>query len=201
MVFIAGSSLLGNSLLHSTVRQQSSLYSKDITVAENIEIVCQFQEYIWETLSISERLAASQVIANIERGRLGISTPLTIEADSLSESGYGYYDDRTYRIVLNIDYLLYGSAEETLDTLCHEAFHAFEHRLVDAYDSLDDSSKDLMIFSTAVKYKEEFTESSHNFDYFDYFFSNTEIDARNYAERSVDEYYQRIDEYVANMNQ
>ena len=199
LAYVASSNIMGNYLLHSSIRFETSLYSEENTVANNIETVCQFRDDIWDTLDIDERLNALQIIANIERNYLGLSTPLTVEAGILIEGRLGQYDDLTYRIVVDADYLLHGSATGLLNALCHEAFHAYEYRLADAYDSLDDSSKALRLFSDIIEYKEELAMRLDSSDYLTYYYQLTEIDARDYAARATGKYLTLIDEYVANM--
>ena len=57
--------------------------------------------------------------------------------------------------------------------------------------------KGLQIYKSAVKYREEFGNYlDGDYDFCAYYYQNCEIDARDYAEDAVDDYYQRIEAYL-----
>lgn len=57
--------------------------------------------------------------------------------------------------------------------------------------------KRLQIYKSAVKYREEFCNySDGNYDFCSYYYRDCEMDARDYAEDAVDDYYRRIEAYL-----
>ena len=56
------------------------------------------------------------------------------------------YKDRTHVITINIDHLEVDQAHDILDSLCHEARHAYQHRLCDVYDSISEEQRELLVF-------------------------------------------------------
>ena len=68
----------------------------------------------------------------------------------------GYYSDNTHEIVIDMDSLLNDLSWEVLDTVCHEAYHSYQHRIVDAFNNADGNSKNLKMFRKASSYASEF---------------------------------------------
>ena len=89
-------------------------------------------------------------------------------------------------------------ADEILDSLCHEAYHAYQHCLCEAYDSVDAEFRDLRAFEGILEYKAEFADYTHgDDDFYAYYFQRCEADARSYAEDAVYDYYRKIGNYLA----
>ncbi len=164
--------------------------SEEYTIANNADEVVKLEEDVWMTLTFQEKLDLMQTIANIERNYLGISHELNVEAATLDDSTHGYYDDSRHLIVLNITHLENDSSYEVLDTLCHEAYHAYQHRQLDAFNQLDDDSRNLLMFYDVQKYKEEFEGGyiDGDEDFSAYYLQISEWEAREYAEEAVNDY-------------
>lgn len=196
LVFSIGiKTVFGYQLFSAKESTTNALSSGEYTIAENIETVCKLDEHTWASLDIQERLNVLQVIANIESNYLGIPHAINVEAGNMEESTWGYYSDRNRKIVVNIDRLSVGTAHEILDVLCHEAYHAYQHRLVDLYDKQSEQDKELLLFYNASRYQQEFADYSDE-DYFEYTYQTCEVACRLYAERAVEDYYQAIDEHA-----
>jgi hypothetical protein len=163
------------------------------TIAGHLEELRKLEEDTWETLDRAERLDLLQTVANIEDTYLGLPHELSVTAGDLPESIAGQYDDRTHSITLDDDYLMNRLAHEVLDTVCHEAYHAYQHRLCDAYDSLDSDFKGLLLFYRTEKYTVDFEHYYSGDDFDAYYSQQVEIDARNYAADAVEDYYAKIE--------
>ena len=86
---------------------------------------------------------------------------------------------------------------EVLNTCLHEAFHSYQYRLIDAYNSTDEDVKSLRMYKRAVSYIEEFSNYiDGNKDFNGYYEQLCETDARNYAEDAVEDYYNKIYKYL-----
>ncbi len=102
--------------------------------------------------------------------------------DSLRDGASGSYFDYAHEIIIDRAHLLTASPWEVLDTVCHEAYHSYQHRLVDALAGADKDSRNLRLFRKANSYANEF----HNYidgkeDFCSYYHQDCESDAREYA--------------------
>ena len=74
-------------------------------------------------------------------------------------------------------------------TSCHEVYHSYSYRLCELYDSVTDEQKQLLALQKAPDYKNEL---GHDLgEIMNYYFSTSEMDARNYASFRTD-YYKEI---------
>jgi len=192
IVPIAINAAFGRDLFNPSVAPAASA-AENHTIAEHLEELRKLDEDTWETLDPAERLDLVQTIANIEDTYLGLPHELIVTAGDLPESIVGQYDDHTHTITLDTDYLQTRLAHEVLDTVCHEAYHAYQHRLCDAYDSLDSDFKGLLLFYRTEKYTADFEHYYSGDDFDAYYFQQVEIDARNYAADAVKDYYAKIE--------
>ncbi len=182
----------GYSLFQPSVSPVASANAEKYTIAQNLDELCKLEEGTWETLDTGARLDLLQTVANIEDAYLGLPHELNVVAANLGDSIVGQYDDSTHTIAVSTDYLETHTAHEMLDTICHEAYHAYQHRVCDAHDALNDSYKDLLLFYRAGIYEDEFAnyDGGDNFDV--YYSQQVEVDSRNYAADAVEDYYMKI---------
>ena len=170
------------------------------TIAKNIDTVLLLQEEEWANLDASARLEVMKTIADIEANYLGIPE-MTIGADVLEEETLGQYNDTTKTITLNLSHLTYVDAYPMLFALCHECYHAYQHKLVELYNDLDWEYRDLLLFYEASEYKEEFANYiDGSDDYLAYSTQMCEEDSDRYAANAVLEYYGRISSYNEDHN-
>ena len=122
--------LFGSSLLKSDVRPATKTNLSEQTIANNMDTILLLQEDEWEKLSAQERLDVLQTVANIEQRYLGLPNELNVGVANLDADILEYYTDKTHEIIVSADSLLYDSPWEVLDTICHEAYHSYQYRLV-----------------------------------------------------------------------
>ena len=153
----------------------------------------------WNALSVKEKSGVLQLVCNIEATFLGLDHELNLKIDNTRQIS-GAYNEKTHTITIcGIDTY---SPDDLLDTICHEAYHAMEHAVVKVYDSLPSESQDLYYFANAMFWKEEFENyrsaemEEDSADLFAYYFQETEIAARNYAEFKVEYYFNQIQELI-----
>lgn len=80
-----------------------------------------------------------QAVANIECRYLGISHELNVVAKDMEQGTIlGSYSDRTHTISVSVKSLMYDNPYELVDTICHEAYHAYQHCIVDMYNTCDE---------------------------------------------------------------
>lgn len=189
--------IFGDNILNASTHATSYNQSMAQTISNNIDTILLLQEDEWNNLSVKEKLNTLQTVANIEAHYLGLPNELHVGADNLSEGTLACYNDNTYTISIDIDHLEKSSVYDVLDSCCHEAYHSYQHRLVDAYNTSDEQLRELRIFKSAARYSQEFDDyADGENDYYTYYFQDCEMDARTYAEDAVEDYYSRIDEYL-----
>lgn len=168
------------------------------TIAENMDTILLLQEDQWFRLDASERLHILKTIADIEANYLGFPE-VTVCTAVLEKNTLGSYDDSTRTITLNLSRLVCEDASTILETLCHECYHAYQHRLVSVYNALDVQSRELLVFYEASKYNQEFANYiDGNEDYDAYYDQWCETDSREYARDAAEDYFRRIEKYLAN---
>lgn len=85
-----------------------------------------------------------------------------------------------------------------MSTVLHEVHHCCEHRLIEAYQDAAPELQTLRLFRDASQYAQE----AENYvnpreDFFGYLNQSLELDSDIYAERGVQEYYCRIQKWLA----
>ncbi|WP_146204747.1 hypothetical protein [Butyrivibrio fibrisolvens] len=110
--------------------------------------------------------------------------------------------DSASSIQISIDLVESGDPYETLDCVCHEMYHAGQARYVEIFESLDEDAQRSYFLHDASVYADEFNNyknaimADDESDYLEYYGQWCEQDAREYAYKSVLDYYSRINEYL-----
>lgn len=189
--------IFGNNIPASSVPAISNDHSNPQTISNNIDTVLLLQEKEWSILTTQEKIDVLQTVANIEAHYLGLPNELNVGASNLDEDTLACYDDSTHTISIDITHLESDLVYNVLESCCHEAYHSFQHRLVDVYNTSDGQLKGLCFFKSAAQYSQEFDDyADGENDYYAYYSQNCERNARHYAEDAVEDYYSRIDEYL-----
>ena len=126
-----------------------------------------------------------------DNGRMLYTDYLT-EGENLIAS----YRDNLHTICFNVDYLDTQSAEKSIDSICHEAQHAYQSRLVDAMHEVGEKNRDLQVFQRAALYEQEFNHyktASKSFS--GYYNQACETDARTYGKIRTQTYMNAIEAY------
>lgn len=175
----------------------SALSQEGQTIAGNIDTILLLQEDRWSQLDASERLRVMKTVADIESNYLGFPV-VDVGTKVLDEGTLGTYNDSKRTILLDLGHLASDDAKSVLDTVCHECRHAYQNQLVKVYRGLDAQSRELLIFNTVARFEQEFA------DYIDgdedmegYYAQWCERDSREYAAEAVEDYYRRIEGYLA----
>lgn len=193
---VALNTVMGNAVVQSNVAPVPGNTENKVTIANNINIVGNLREEVWSELETSEKLATLQIIANIESSYLGLPHSLTVGTEPMEEGTCAYYSDETKEIRINIDYLETSNPRNMCETVCHESHHAYAHRIVEVYASVDDRYKGLLVFKDAPKYQINLSNyNDGDDDYLAYYFQAVEYNARAYASEAVEEYYDRIEQH------
>lgn len=187
----------GVTLIKSSVEANIGTGAEEQTISNNIDMVLKLQAEEWCSLSTNEKLNVLQCVANIEAHYLGISNELNVGASNLPEYTLACYSDASHTIYINLEHLENDSVDEVLNSCCHEAYHSYQHRLVDAYNEASEEVQKLRIYRNTVHYVDEFGAYVNGYeDFCSYYSQQCEKDARTYAEDAVEDYYSRINEYL-----
>ena len=125
-----------------------------------------------------------QILANTEAQILGLPVELNVVADNLNDYTWGQYSEETHTISINADVLEKESAERLIDICCHEAYHAYQYRLIDLYRSASDEQKNFRLFGRVVQYIWEFQNYKRDTTR-EYYDQACEEDARLYSQEEV----------------
>lgn len=197
MISIAVQGVCDLSILKTAIKGSHREELEQYTISNNINTVLKLQEYEWTRLATQEKIDVLQVIANIEANYLGLPNKLNVQVSDLEEDTLGCYVDETYTIYIDVEHIENDSSYAILESCCHEAYHSYQHRLVDAYKDADESLQALRLYKNVRFYEKEFADySDGSEDILTYYFQQCEIDAREYAESAVEDYYLRISEYI-----
>lgn len=161
---------------------------EEMTTGSEIETIRMLEDDVWPELSEAERLEVLQGIADIEVDYLGIDR-VRVEIRRLEEMTLGHYNDYDKSIVINRDWLEKMDGFEVLEVLCHEAFHAYQYRLIDMYMEMDDEQRELYLFRDADRYQWEFSNYINGSEDYDAYAAQLcEIDSDAYAADAVRRY-------------
>lgn len=182
----------GEAPFSSSVAAAKPEAGKKETIEDHKDTILKLNE--WAQLDIAEKLDILQEIVNIEAsGRWGIHHEIKVCAEEMDRYQFGYYIDRTHEIYLNLLHLEEYPMEEVLNSLFHECFHAYSHRLVDLYNNTAEEYKNLMLFEDAVTYDEEYSnyiDGQTLMSFEAYYEQKCELDARYWGQRLSSEYVQ-----------
>lgn len=173
-------------------------YGDEYSFRENADVIANFQEEKWRKLDKDKRLETAQRVAHCEARYWGIWTPLTVVVKDLdSENIAGRYNDQSYTIFIDEEHFMNSEAKEVLETICHEAYHAYSFRMIDLYKQTSGEMKHLQIFRDAEQYLGEFEHYiDGTINPLGYYLQECEKDARDYAKAAAKEYYALIKEYL-----
>lgn len=190
--------IFGHGIMSTTVTSvDSASKASEWTVKNNINTVRLLREDEWSTLDTQEKLDVLGVVLNIEIRYLGLNHELYLKSAILDTNTAAHYNHNNYEIVIDINHLQSASAEEILDSLCHECYHSYQYQMIALYNESPEKYRNMLLFQYVDDYIKEFSDySDGKGNIGDYYFQTVEIAARKYAAQSVGEYYELIEEYT-----
>lgn len=201
IVFTTGiPALFGLPLLQGSAKATAgNAATNEFTIKSEIETLLVFSDGTWEQLTNIEKLGILQTVTNIEAVYLGIPYELTVGAAALKDNVVGGYNDSSHSVLVDLDSLENDSAYDLLDTILHEARHAYQHSLISLYQIAAPEYKQLLVFKEVQQYNAEFSNYAHGtsdetFD--DYYYQACEEDARTYADDRSWVYWYYIEDYL-----
>lgn len=149
---------------------------------------------LWDELNTDERVTLLNKIVLIEEENLGIeTTDIVVINDKLGEYTCGYYSDEEKQICLSFSQISNESFQDNIRTVCHEAFHAYEHFVVKTIDFDSEMVQNNYYFESARKWRDNIDKYVPAIiDYDMYLDQPLEVDARQYAENRVTAYIEKL---------
>lgn len=167
-------------------RELFSQTSFEALAIQNKAVLRNLSNDKWSNLSYEDKMDTLQTVVNIEATYLTIS-PITLKSTKLEDNTVGQYSYDENIIYIDSEFIAISESTDALDTICHECRHAYQHSVVDMLDWSQDSVNSHYYYRSAQQWKLEFNDyQSGQFDYDTYYQQSIEVDARVYAERSVD---------------
>ena len=143
----------------------------------------------WPALTAGQKLEALQLAANDQQAALGLDFELNVALTALPENVLARYSHRTHTISVSLSALELYDGTENLDSVCHEAYHAYQHQLVEAYIRLPSGAQQTAQQQTVASYCREFRHyKGHRSGYDHYANQLCERNARMYALYAVAKY-------------
>ena len=154
--------------------------------ADELEV---FQDDVLSTATKTRIVKGLQAAANIESTNQGLSFTPIVKTAKLKKATLACYNHKTHTIYFNIDNFYDSTNTALLNAVLHECYHAQQHSLIEAYDSLAEEKKSLSKFKYLENYKKElknYVDCDEDFN--SYKSQQIEIDARNYARKAILQY-------------
>ncbi len=147
----------------------------------------------WKELTRDEKADILYKIGVAEAKNLGIGDYMSISfsAVKMPLPRLAYYDNNDRTVALNKAHIDNGTAEENVDSLLHEIFHAYQHYLVEKLDFDNELVKNGYYFEQARRWKDNITNyrPSAVYGYDEYYSQALEEDARAYAESRIPDFF------------
>lgn len=183
-------------------QEHTEVALQDVRLADNLERLAPLADDAqWAELSQDEKLEILNVILQIERTYLGIPYELTLTVKSLSNGDTGSFSPSDQCVAIAPSQLEFPW--ESVQTICHESFHAYEQTIVELYNVTPETYRNLLLFDSAPTWAAEFAnyiESSED-TMDEYYEQEVEIAARNYAELAALDYSTRLDDYLTKQDE
>lgn len=186
IIIVLSSTLFGSSLITAST---SSTHNTETVIREyDTKALKNFKD--WNKLTRKQKLNTLQTICNHERDYLGISEQIKVGAGEGLTHPYAQYKHKSEEIIIDLNQLDNASSNTLLEALLHNIYHAYEHSLVDSYNSMNRQYTKLLDYRKIAIYKEEFsvtvTNKAVNFNQIN------ETDAKAYGASALVDYKKQL---------
>jgi len=166
---------------------------EDALWSVGLETLRGLDKHGWAKLSVQEKLNLMQTVANIEINHLGLGAEVPVKATGLGKNINACYSSKKNTIFMNNKRLEYSTANEMINSVAHETYHAYQAKIVKLYEKAGDEDKQLLHFRKLKQYKKEMENYSNGEqDYKAYYSQLLERDAREYGAKREYYYRQRL---------
>lgn len=161
----------------------------------NPQLMLSLGEAEWVEKNADERINILKELLDSETTYLGVP-PVPLSGDKLERRTLGTYNAMLRKIEIDYTHLSSSKAMDCVETICHEARHAYQHHVVRTLDWENDDVANGFYFRQARAWKEDFDTSLPDKSYLTYYNQSIEIDAREYAGQRVAYYKKQIQQYT-----
>lgn len=140
----------------------------------------------WNERSMKERADAVQTLVCVICGELGVEDYPAVKVEKMNENTYALYRETKNEITVNTK-VLNGKPEDIIETVSHETYHKYQHKIVALYNSMDSEEKKLVLFDKAREYYSElgnYVSGEKGFE--KYKNQALESDAREFAQQETE---------------
>ena len=134
-------------------------------LAPELTFLNAFRDEVWDECGAQERVAALERLLQYESEKLGMP-PVPLAAARLRPTVLGEFDPADNDIHVDLDMLQEADAKRAMETLLHEAYHAFQFYLIDEIDWEADYTQNAY-FNEArswLENKENYVSGAEDFD-------------------------------------
>ena len=140
----------------------------------------------WNEKSMKERADAVQTLVCVICGELGVEDYPAVKIEKMNDYTYALYREARNEITVNTK-VLNGKPEDIIETVSHETYHKYQHKIVALYNSMDSEEKKLVLFDKAREYYSELGNYvSGEKDFEKYKNQALESDAREFAQQETE---------------
>lgn len=161
---------------------------------DHMKLFSNLEETNWNSLNVTERITVLKNISDFEADRLKVPRS-EVRTKAVSENGtLAYFSAEENCIWIDIEYLMALPANESINSLLHEQYHALQIYLVTSID-LKNKLYDNFYFDELQKWKyecEHYADPSEA-GYEVYYSQSLEVSAREFAEAETETIFWYVD--------
>ncbi len=199
LIFLLLAMILPSQIFELDARMQQTVPDA-LTEPKKSELMAYYEdnfeyleEPIWDRLRLSEQHILLQRVVDYECTFVLGCEPPTVEIEEIADEGVlGRFCPLSKKIVVDREHVLFNEVDQVVETVLHEARHAYQKYLVQMYQSLQTSIRpeddNLEIFQEARAFEKEF-EKGELRDYDEYYAQAIERDSRSFADQRMMDYY------------
>ena len=142
-------------------------------------------------------MKACQTVCMVESNYLGVPESRVVCDSTMNDKEWGNLDEKSI-IHINREHLCNGSSADVLNTIVHETRHVYQRYICKMHEQIDTGKyESLLVFREATYWEENFSDYKRGYkNYETYYVQECEVDARQYADKAVREYFQKIEDYT-----
>lgn len=182
-------------------------YREEDKLQNNIEVISKVE--MWNELDDDTKIESIEAVFRVESRYLGEEGIPALKITKTDEYISGYYDSNQDMICLSKEIFDGDDGYLVLGSVCHEMRHRYQYMQCELYEKIKNDSdyevyRNMICWSVEKVYLEEFenyvtvSESLENGSIDDYGNQWIEIDADYYEEKAIEEYKEKIAEYLKN---
>jgi len=184
----------GNYIATPSVEASSSVEPTDGSLVKTfMPELAKLEEEAWGALDITEKIDILQILLNIETTYLVIE-PMAITCEKINSEIAGEYSYIHKKMYIDVD--CFDDPDLCIETICHEARHAYQHHVVNSLDWSDKEVQTGYFYRDARKWRDNFKNYiSATVDEEGYYSQSIERDAREYATKALNDYKYYVNSY------